>query len=164
MAVYTTSKTYHTKAHMGMIDITNDFRKAVNDACREKGISSGIITGFTTGGVAGLTTLEFEPGMVYYINVLTQITALCDCWGMTTPSLVPDIGIMASDDIVAIERASIDAIKMENLIKEGVPAGMELSGEGHLFQQLHGKNPYVQLDKLEEVGLGTQDYELVTVK
>ena len=29
-------------------------------------MSSGTITGFTTGGVAGLTTLEFEPGMVHH--------------------------------------------------------------------------------------------------
>ena len=106
----------------------------------------------------------FAPGNIYYINVLTQITALCDCWGMTTPSLVPDIGIMASDDIVAVERASIDAIKMEDLIPVGIPAGMELSGHGHLFEQLHGKNPYIQLDCLEQVGLGTQDYMLTVVK
>lgn len=64
MAVYTIIKDYHTKAHMGMIDITNDFQNAVDKACKEYNISSGIITGFTTGGVAGLTTLEFEPGMV----------------------------------------------------------------------------------------------------
>ncbi len=32
----------------------------------------------------------FEPGNAFYFNVLTQITALCDCWGMTTtPALVP---------------------------------------------------------------------------
>lgn len=66
MAVYTDTKTYHTKAHMGMIDITGDFQDAVSRACKEKGISSGVITGFTTGGVAGLTTLEFEPGMVHH--------------------------------------------------------------------------------------------------
>ena len=106
----------------------------------------------------------FAPGNIYYINVMISITALCDCWGMTTPSLVPDIGIMASDDIVAIERAGMDAIKMEDLILQGVPCGMELAGEGHLFERLHGKNPYIQLDKLEEVGLGTQAYELVAVK
>ena len=106
----------------------------------------------------------FEPGNVYYINVLTSITALCDCWGMTTPSLVPDIGIMASDDIVAIERACLDAIKMEDLIPVGIPQGMELSGEGHLFQQLHGKNPYIQLEALEKMELGSQEYNLVTVK
>lgn len=106
----------------------------------------------------------FEPGNVYYINVLTQITALCDCWGMTTPALVPDIGIMASDDIVAIEQASLDAIKIENLILEGVPEGVELSGEGHLFKQLHGKDPFMQLAALESVGLGTREYETEIVK
>ncbi|MBQ4045261.1 MAG: YjbQ family protein [Lachnospiraceae bacterium] len=64
MAVYTMWKDYYTKGHMGMIDVTDDFRTAVKKACREKGISDGIVTGFTTGGVAALTTLEFEPGMV----------------------------------------------------------------------------------------------------
>ena len=64
MAVYTEIKTYHTKAHMGMIDVTEDFQNAVTEACRAHGISAGIVTGFTTGGVAGLTTLEFEPGVV----------------------------------------------------------------------------------------------------
>lgn len=106
----------------------------------------------------------FAPGDVFYINVLTQITALCDCWGMTTPSLVPDIGILASDDIVAVERASLDAIRFEDLIPSGIPEGMELRPEGHLFERLHGKNPFTQLEKLEEQGLGSQAYDLVTVK
>ena len=66
MPVYTETKTYRTKAHMGMIDVTDDFRAAVQNACRNTGMKSGTITGFTTGGVAGLTTLEFEPGMVYH--------------------------------------------------------------------------------------------------
>ncbi|MCL2518660.1 MAG: DUF362 domain-containing protein [Oscillospiraceae bacterium] len=101
----------------------------------------------------------FKPENVYYINVLTSITALCDCWGLTTPSLVPDIGIMASADIVAIEAASMDAIKMEDLIPVGIPEGYELTGHGHLFEQLHGKNPYTQLDKLVEQGLGEKGYE-----
>ena len=64
MAVYTETKTYHTRAHMGMIDVTEDFQHAVTEACKKHGISAGIVTGFTTGGVAALTTLEFEPGMV----------------------------------------------------------------------------------------------------
>ena len=123
-------------------------------------------TDFQTGmALCTRTVLDtFAPEDIYHINVLTAITALCDCWGMTTPSLVPDIGIMAGPDIVAVERASLDAIKVEDLIPVGIPQGMELSGSGHLFQQLHGKDPFVQLDKLEEAGLGSQDYNLVTVK
>ena len=64
MAVYTVVKQYRTKGHMGMMDVTEDFRSAVRTASQEKQLSEGIVTGFTTGGVAALTTLEFEPGMV----------------------------------------------------------------------------------------------------
>ena len=60
MGVYSYRKNYQTIAHLGMIDVTNDFQQAVTDSL----FQNGIITGFTTGGVAGLTTLEFEPGMV----------------------------------------------------------------------------------------------------
>ena len=35
MAVYTEKKTYHTKANMGMIDVTEDFQHAVAEACRQ---------------------------------------------------------------------------------------------------------------------------------
>lgn len=83
---------------------------------------------------------------------------------MTTPALVPDIGIMSSWDMVSVEQASVDAVKMENLIPEGIPQGMELKPEGHLFYRLHGKDPYVQIQKLEEVGLGSKDYILTIIK
>jgi uncharacterized Fe-S center protein len=106
----------------------------------------------------------FKPGHVFYINFLTNITALCDCWGFTTPSLVPDIGIMASEDIVAIEKACLDAIKVENLIPDGVPEGYELGTEGHLFERLHHKNPFIQLRELEKRGLGTQQYFIEEVR
>ncbi|MDR1663505.1 MAG: DUF362 domain-containing protein [Clostridiales bacterium] len=102
----------------------------------------------------------FAPGNVYYINFLTNITALCDCWGFTTPPIVPDIGIMASDDMVAVERASIDAIKVENALLNGIPTGHKLLEQGHLLERIHGKNPYVQLDELEKLRLGSQEYEL----
>ncbi len=102
----------------------------------------------------------FEPGNVFYINFLTNITSLCDCWGLTTPSVVPDIGIMASKDIVSIERACIDAIKVENLILDGIPQGIELGKEGHLFQRIHGKDPFIQLKELEKRNLGTQTYNI----
>lgn len=66
MGVYHSIKNYKTEAHMGMIDVSDDFQSVVTEASQEQGIRNGIITGFTTGGVAGLTTLEFEPGIVYH--------------------------------------------------------------------------------------------------
>jgi len=102
----------------------------------------------------------FAPGSAYYINFLTDITALCDCWGISTPSLVPDIGVMASGDIVAVEKACIDAIKEENLIRDGLPQGYELRPGGHLLEKIHGRNPFVQLEKLRDYGLGSLEYEI----
>ena len=106
----------------------------------------------------------FKPGHVFYINFLMNITAMCDCWGFTTPSLVPDIGVMGSTDIVAIERASLDAIKFENLIMDGVPQGWELRDGNHLFEKLHGRNPFIQLGELEKRCLGTQEYTIEEVR
>ena len=106
----------------------------------------------------------FEPPQVFYITALLNITPLCDCWGFSTPSLVPDLGILAGDDIVAIEQAALDLIKWEDLIPSAVPDQMcPLGEEGHLFERLHGKDPYEQVRQAEEMGLGSKEYTLVEV-
>ena len=107
---------------------------------------------------------SFKPGNVFYINLLISITAMCDCWGLTTPSLVPDIGLMSSWDLAAIETASMDQIKFEKLNPEGVPEGIKLGKKGHLFERLHGKDPYTQIKYLEEYGLGSGKYSLEMIK
>ena len=106
----------------------------------------------------------FAPEHVVYINFLTHITVICDCWGFTTAPIVPDIGIAASRDIVAVERACLDMIKAENVLPSGLMEGTELSGRGHLLEQIHGKNPYIQLEKLADLGCGTQEYHLTEIK
>ncbi len=106
----------------------------------------------------------FGQENVYYINFLTNITALCDCWGLSTPAIVPDIGIMSASDIVSIERACIDAIKVENLLPNGVPLSVKLKDEGHLFTRLHGKDPFIQLEELEKLGLGSPEYKIREVR
>ncbi len=107
---------------------------------------------------------NFSKENVFYINVLLNITMLCDCWGMSTPSLVPDIGILASDDLVAIEKASLDMIKSEELLPNSLPEGRELREGKHLFEKIWGKDPFVQITELEKKGLGSIDYEIKEVK
>ncbi len=106
----------------------------------------------------------FDRKNIYYINVLLSVTMLCDCWGMSTPSLVPDIGIMASDDLVAIEKASLDMIKIEDLLPNSLPEGRELREGKHLFEKIWGKDPFVQISELEKRGLGSSDYEIEEVE
>ena len=96
-----------------------------------------------------------------FINFLTNITIYCDCWGFSTPSLVPDIGIIMGDDIAAIDTASLDMIKTEDLLKNGLPEGRKLlDNDGHLFEQLFAKNPYIMLRYLTEYYNCTTEYEI----
>jgi len=107
----------------------------------------------------------FEPNRVLYLTLLMDITPLCDCWGFTTPSLVPDVGIMASDDIVAIEQASLDAIDAKNYIPGSLPEQLELAeGEGHLFERIWHKDPYLQVEMAAELGLGSKEYEIAEIE
>jgi len=103
---------------------------------------------------------NFPPENRLFINMLMDVTIFCDCWGMSTASLVPDIGILAGRDIVAIEQASLDLVKLENLIAGALPPGWELGKKGHLFERVHGKDPHAVVEFLEELGLGKRSYEL----
>lgn len=107
------------------------------------------------------TLASFVPENLYYINVLMNITPLCDCWGFSTQPLVPDVGIVASDDIVAIEQASLDLIKAEHLIPGTLPEQFCPPGDtGHLFERIHGKDPYEQVRQTAHAGLGSTEYSL----
>jgi len=102
----------------------------------------------------------FEPSRVLYVTVLLGVTPFCDCWGFTTPSVVPDIGIVAGDDIVATESAALDLIKADDFIEGSLPPPLRRTGKGHLFQQIHGKDPYMQIDECAKLSLGRKDYRL----
>ncbi|OGS22350.1 MAG: hypothetical protein A2252_05345 [Elusimicrobia bacterium RIFOXYA2_FULL_39_19] len=108
---------------------------------------------------------RFKPENVTYINFLTNITVYCDCWGFSSPSLVPDIGILGSDNICAIDTASLDMIKTENLIENGLPKNRKLlDNNGHLFERIHGKNPYLMVNHLSKYSGFKTGYKIVEVK
>jgi uncharacterized protein len=114
--------------------------------------------------VAKLVIDQFEPGHVFHIDLLTHITLWCDCWGLTTPHLVPDVGVFASEDIVAVEHAALGAIKVENVIPGAITPPYKLGEGAHLFQKLHDRDPYAQVRSLEALGAGSSAYELIAVK
>lgn len=109
---------------------------------------------------------SFEAGRVMYINYVMNVTPLCDCWGFSTPAIVPDVGIFASKDIVAVEQASIDSIKTENFIQGSLPSPLILDDkvQGHLLEKIHHKDPYMQCEELAKLGLGEQQYEIAEVE
>ena len=70
--------------------------------------------------------------------------------------ILPDAGVFSSDDIVALDTATLDVIANTRLIEENLPTTMEVhTREGHPFQWLHGphKDPYKVTEYGEKLGL-----------
>ncbi|MDD5675897.1 MAG: DUF362 domain-containing protein [Chitinivibrionales bacterium] len=107
---------------------------------------------------------KHAPEDMLFINLLLSITIICDCWGLSTPALVPDIGVLAGSDLVAVDTASLDLIKTENLLPQGLPKGRTLEKGKHLFEKIHGKDPYLMLKDLAELGGGSSQYELEEIR
>ncbi len=84
-----------------------------------------------------------------YVNIITDVAPACDCDPANDEPLVPDIGFLASNDPVAIDRASYDLVIKAN---NGTDPFKEF------YPQL---DPAIQLKYAEEIGLGTNNYDLV---
>ena len=92
---------------------------------------------------------------VAFINFVQDVTPLCDC---ATPSglpVVPDIGILASIDVVAIDRASLD------LIAQSKPVGKFANvSSPDILGKINGADSLVQIRTAHELDLGNMAYEL----
>jgi uncharacterized protein len=112
----------------------------------------------------GLVLSHFEESNRFFINVATNITEFCDCWGFTTGQILPDLGMLGSKDIVAIDKATLDLLADKPLIKENVSQSLEINDDAslHPFARIHGpyKDPYNMIRLAEKHKLGSSDYTL----
>lgn len=98
----------------------------------------------------------------FHINFLMDISPNCDCWNFNDRPIVPNIGILASIDPVAIDKASVDLVNKEKVNPNCV---IEHSQEPDKFKAIFPKTDWkVCLDHAEKIGLGTQHYELITIQ
>jgi uncharacterized protein len=109
---------------------------------------------------------HFDKDQQFYFNFMLDITPQCNCLGMVQPQFIPDLGVTASRDIVAVEEATLDIIAKATFLTEMVPpyiGEISMDPKLHPFQRLWGgfKNPYDQTLYAEEFGLGTRKYRLV---
>jgi uncharacterized Fe-S center protein len=93
---------------------------------------------------------DAKPGKVLYINVLNNLSTECDCNARAPKSAMADIGVMASLDPVALEKASLDQIYAR-------PADERKD----LVERIESRNGAYQVIYGERMGLGSQTYELV---
>lgn len=114
--------------------------------------------------------VEFTQGVVQgrepkvgYISFLMNITPDCDCCGWSDMPIVPDIGIIASTDPVAIEQASIDLINQQEGLKNTALKTNFAPGEDK-FRGVHSSIDGLHLiEYAESLGMGSRKYELIEV-
>jgi len=103
----------------------------------------------------------FDPELVFHINVAINITAICDCWGLSLANIRPDVGILASTDPVAVDIATIDMLDCEDIFPGSLPAEVKLNdGDGHILQRIWGKDPYYQVREAAKLGVGSEKYTI----
>ncbi len=104
-----------------------------------------------------------KKGKVLYLNFLTQISPACDCYGFSDTPIVPDIGILASEDPVAIDQASVDLVNEQEGNRSSKLSKHWHSG-GDKFRALYPEVDWkIQLAYAEEIGLGTKAYDLIKI-
>lgn len=90
---------------------------------------------------------------ILYINVANNLSVDCDCCAEPEPIKMEDIGIFASLDPVAVDRACIDAVYSS-----------KDPGKVHLIERIEERNGTYLLQYAEELRLGSNDYELITIE
>ena len=105
----------------------------------------------------------------FHISIVTDVSPLCDCYGNNDLPIVPNIGMFASFDPVALDQACADAVNAAPVIPgsvlgqshEGCGCGHE---HGDHFHRAHpDTNWEVTLDHAQKLGLGSREYELVKI-
>jgi len=94
--------------------------------------------------------MDARPGKMLYINILNNLSTDCDCNARAPKATMADIGILASLDPVALEKASLDLIYAR-------PANERKD----LVERIQSRGGIHQVIYAEKMGLGSQTYELV---
>ena len=103
-------------------------------------------------GDATSGVIDFMDGKVVYINVMNRLSVDCDCSGRPSEPDMHDIGILASYDPVALDQACIDLIYAQ---KDGDGAS--------LVQRIESRNGLHTLEHAEKIGLGSRNYNLISI-
>ena len=110
---------------------------------------------YAYGAVAG------KENRVGYMNFLIRITPDCDCFPFSDTPIVPDIGILASRDPVAIDAASFDLVNLQQGYKDSLLTMHHHAGEDK-FTGVHANTEgFRQIQYAEEIGMGSSAYELI---
>lgn len=100
----------------------------------------------------------------FHISLVIDVSPYCDCHAENDVAIVPNIGMFASADPVALDQACADAVNAAPVIKGSVLDEKKKEGVDHFTSIFPETNWQIQLEHGEKIGLGSRDYELITIK
>ena len=106
--------------------------------------------------------MSSKKGRAWFFNFLTDITPECDCYRYSDSPVVPDIGVLASRDPVALDQASLDLVAGAPALV-GSKAEGAMPGEDKFVRSHPGTDPEVLVSRSEDLGLGTRKYSLIKI-
>lgn len=97
--------------------------------------------------------IDYFGEHVTYVNVLRNMSVSCDCEGVEAqPVVTPNVGILASIDILAADQASVDMIH-----------AMKEEDRHALVERMESRHGYRQLSYMKELGMGNDRYTLIDI-
>lgn len=102
---------------------------------------------------AASSVVEYFGGRIVYVNVMKNMSVDCDCCSVAEDPCMRDIGILVSDDPVAVDKACLDLVYAS-----------DDPGRDHLIERIESRNGAYTVKAAAELGFGSEEYELVEVK
>ena len=101
---------------------------------------------------AASSVVEYFKGNAVYINVMKNMSVDCDCCDVAEDPCIADIGILISDDPVAIDQACVDLVYASTD-----------PGKPHLLERIVSRHGIHTIEVAAEHGIGNREYELIEV-
>lgn len=98
------------------------------------------------------SVVHYFKGNLVYVNVMKNMSVDCDCCAVAEDPCMADIGILASDDPIAIDQACIDLVYASSD-----------PGKPHLLERIESRHGVHTIEAAAALGYGTRSYQLVEV-
>ena len=99
------------------------------------------------------SVVDYFKGKLIYVNVMKNMSVDCDCCAIAEDPCIADIGILVSDDPIAIDQACIDLVY-----------ACTDPGRPHLLERIESRNGVHTIEAAAEQGYGTREYQLIEVE
>lgn len=101
---------------------------------------------------AASSVVDYFKGNIVYVNVMKNMSVDCDCCAVAEDPCIADIGILVSDDPIAIDQACVDLVYASSD-----------PGRPHLIERIESRNGVHTIEAAASLGYGTREYQLIEV-